>query len=49
MYYADHLGLARVRDRLSYYATQLADETLLPAALIDRLAKQGGTFSSIGK
>src|SRR6202043_4214491 len=37
MYYADQLGLAHLRDRLSLYAERSGDETLRPAALISRL------------
>lgn len=45
MYYADRLGLAHVRDRLSFYANRSHDETLRPAALIERLAAEGRGFA----
>src|SRR5436309_5575839 len=41
MFYADQLGLAHIRDRLTLYAEQSGDETLQPAALIRRLAAEG--------
>ena len=47
MYYADRIGLAAIRDRLTQYADQLADETLRPANLIDRLVAAAHTFSSV--
>ena len=47
MYYADQLGLGRVRDRLAYYAERSGDESLRPAALISRLAAEGRSFSSL--
>jgi 3-hydroxyacyl-CoA dehydrogenase len=46
MYYADRLGLAHLRDRLSLYAEQSGDETLRPAALISRLAAERRGFAS---
>ncbi len=46
MYYADQLGLAHLRDRLSLYAEQSGDETLRPAALINRLAAERRGFAS---
>jgi 3-hydroxyacyl-CoA dehydrogenase len=46
MYYGDQLGLAHLRDRLTYYADRSGDETLQPAALIRRLAAQGRGFAS---
>ncbi len=46
MYYADHLGLGHVRDRLAFYAERSGDESLRPAALIARLATEGRGFSS---
>ncbi|MBV9202675.1 MAG: enoyl-CoA hydratase/isomerase family protein [Alphaproteobacteria bacterium] len=44
MYYADHLGLAHVRDRLAFYADRSRDETLRPAPLLRRLADEGRGF-----
>jgi 3-hydroxyacyl-CoA dehydrogenase len=46
MYYADQLGLARLRDRLALYAEQSGDQTLRPAPLISRLAAEGRGFAS---
>jgi 3-hydroxyacyl-CoA dehydrogenase len=46
MYYADHLGLAHIRDRLTLYAERSGDETLRPAQLLQRLVEQGQGFAS---
>jgi 3-hydroxyacyl-CoA dehydrogenase len=46
MYYADRLGQAHIRDRLTYYADRSHDETLQPAELIRRLAAEGRGFGS---
>jgi 3-hydroxyacyl-CoA dehydrogenase len=46
MYYADQLGLAHIRDRLTLYAERSGDETLRPAQLLRRLAEQGRGFGS---
>jgi 3-hydroxyacyl-CoA dehydrogenase len=46
MFYADQLGLRRIRDRLAFYADRARDESLRPAALIERLAAQGRGFAS---
>ena len=46
MYYADQLGLARVRDRLTLYAERSGDETLRPAVRLRRLAAEGRGFAS---
>jgi 3-hydroxyacyl-CoA dehydrogenase len=46
MYYADQLGLARIRDRLALYAERSGDETLRPATRISRLAAEGRGFAS---
>jgi 3-hydroxyacyl-CoA dehydrogenase len=46
MYYADRLGLAHVRDRLTYYADRSNDETLRPAPLLQRLAAEDRGFGS---
>jgi 3-hydroxyacyl-CoA dehydrogenase len=46
MFYADQLGLAHLRDRLTFYADRSGDETLDPAALIRRLASEGRGFAS---
>jgi 3-hydroxyacyl-CoA dehydrogenase len=46
MYYADRLGLARLCDRLTYYADRSGDETLQPSVLLQRLAAEGRRFAS---
>ena len=46
MYYADRLGLAHIRDRLTFYADRSRDETLRPAPLLARLAAEGRGFAS---
>lgn len=46
MYYADRIGLAHLRDRLSFYAERSGDASLRPAALISRLAAEGRGFRS---
>ena len=46
MYYADHLGLGHIRDRLAFYADRSRDETLRPAPLIRRLVAEGRGFES---
>jgi 3-hydroxyacyl-CoA dehydrogenase len=48
MYYADRLGLAHLRDRLTLYAERSGDETLRPATRISRLAAKGRGFASSG-
>lgn len=45
MYHADQLGLAEIRNRLSAFAAEYADESLVPAPLLVRLAAEGGTFT----
>ena len=45
MYYADRLGVAHIRDRLTFYADRSRDETLRPAPLIRRLAAEGRGFA----
>jgi 3-hydroxyacyl-CoA dehydrogenase len=46
MYYADRLGLAHIRDRLTHYADRSGDETLRPAPLVQRFAAEGRGFTS---
>jgi 3-hydroxyacyl-CoA dehydrogenase len=46
MYHADRLGLAHLRDRLSFYADRSRDETLQPAPLLQQLAREGRGFAS---
>ncbi len=45
MHYGDQLGLAHIRDRLSFYAESSGNESLQPAALIRRLATEGRGFA----
>jgi 3-hydroxyacyl-CoA dehydrogenase len=45
MYYADQLGLAHIRDRLTVYAERSRDEALQPATRISRLAAEGRGFA----
>jgi 3-hydroxyacyl-CoA dehydrogenase len=47
MFYADQVGLAKIAERLSHYAEQEGDESLRPAALLQRLAAEGKGFSSL--
>jgi len=46
MYYADQLGLAHIRDRLTLYAERSGDDSLRPATRISRLAAEGRGFAS---
>ena len=49
MFWADTQGLAKVRDRLAHYAAATSDPNLKPAALIEKLAKDGGSFAGMGR
>jgi 3-hydroxyacyl-CoA dehydrogenase len=46
MHYADSVGLAAIADRLTVYAAQTGDATLLPAPLLAKLAAEGKTFAA---
>jgi 3-hydroxyacyl-CoA dehydrogenase len=48
MFYADQIGLPRIRERLADYASRLGDATLAPAPLLERLAGEGRGFGSLG-
>jgi 3-hydroxyacyl-CoA dehydrogenase len=48
MFYADTVGLAKVRDRLAEYARRSGDKALEPAPLLERLAGEGRGFGSLG-
>jgi len=48
MYYADHVGLAYVRDQLANYAKVSGNRSLEPSPLLTRLAAENGTFASFG-
>ena len=45
MHWADTIGLARVRDRLSEFAERAGDERHRPAPLLARLAAEGRGFA----
>jgi 3-hydroxyacyl-CoA dehydrogenase len=47
MFYADGVGLARIRDRLAHYAERSGDASLKPAPLLTRLAGEGQGFASL--
>ena len=47
MFFADRIGLKAVRDKLAHYAETTNDPNLKPAALIERLAKEGGSFATL--
>jgi 3-hydroxyacyl-CoA dehydrogenase len=46
MFHADSVGLPRIVARLRDFAAQSDDESLLPAALLQRLADEGSSFAS---
>ena len=48
MYYADHVGLAYVRDQLAKYAKTSGQKSLEPSPLLLRLAAENGSFASFG-
>ena len=47
MFWADRMGLKKVRDRLEQYAEATGDPNLKPAALIERLAEENGSFAAM--
>jgi 3-hydroxyacyl-CoA dehydrogenase len=47
MYYADRIGLPRIRDRLAEFARITGDRKLEPAPLLVRLANEGRGFGSL--
>ena len=49
MHWADTVGLAKIRDRLKKLARETGDTRHEPAALLNKLADEGGTFSDYGK
>jgi 3-hydroxyacyl-CoA dehydrogenase len=49
MYYADQVGLPRIRDRLTEFAGITGDRKLEPAPLLVKLANEGGSFGSLNK
>lgn len=48
MFWADTQGLRNVRDKLAHYAAATGDTNLRPAALIEKLAAEGGSFAAMG-
>ncbi len=46
MWWGDRIGLRAVRDKLARYAEATGDANMQPAALIERLAKEGGSFAA---
>ena len=48
MYYADHVGLAYIRDQLAKYAKASDQKMLEPSPLLLRLAAENGSFASFG-
>ncbi|WP_207541080.1 3-hydroxyacyl-CoA dehydrogenase NAD-binding domain-containing protein [Sabulicella rubraurantiaca] len=49
MFWADRMGLKAVRDKLAHYAETTSDPNLKPAALIEKLAAEGGSFAAMGQ
>src|SRR5215216_5149261 len=49
MHWADSVGLKRIRDRLRELARETGDKRHEPAALLNKLADEGGTFAEYGK
>lgn len=47
MYWADHVGLKHIVDRLTFYAKETSDPSLEPAPLLKRLAAEGRGFESL--
>jgi 3-hydroxyacyl-CoA dehydrogenase len=48
MHWADTVGLKKIRDRLKELAKETGDKRHEPAALLNKLADEGGTFASVG-
>jgi 3-hydroxyacyl-CoA dehydrogenase len=49
MHYADSVGLAYIRDRLTAFAQTTGDDRHRPAPLLEELAAAGKGFASLGK
>ena len=45
MHWADTVGLKKIRDRLRELAKETGDKRHEPAALLNKLADEGGTFA----
>jgi 3-hydroxyacyl-CoA dehydrogenase len=48
MFYADHIGLPYIRDRLTEFAKRSGNKNLEPAPLLKQLADEGRRFGSLG-
>jgi 3-hydroxyacyl-CoA dehydrogenase len=48
MHWADTVGLKKIRDRLKELARETGDKRHEPAALLNKLADEGGTFAGYG-
>ncbi|GAN76413.1 3-hydroxyacyl-CoA dehydrogenase NAD-binding domain-containing protein [Acidisphaera rubrifaciens] len=48
MFYADLVGLPKIAERLNHYAQAVGDKRLAPAPLLERLAREGRGFLSLG-
>jgi 3-hydroxyacyl-CoA dehydrogenase len=49
MHWADTVGLKKIRDRLRELAKETGDKRHEPAALLNKLADEGGTFADYGR
>ncbi len=49
MHWADTVGLKKIRDRLRELAKETGDKRHEPAALLNKLADEGGAFADYGK
>jgi len=49
MFWADSIGLEKVRERLNHYANMTADPNMQPAIMIERLASHRGSFAGMGR
>ena len=47
MHWADTVGLKKIRDRLRELAKETGDKRHEPAALLNKLADEGGTFAEL--
>jgi 3-hydroxyacyl-CoA dehydrogenase len=47
MFWADQIGVKKIYDALNKYHEQTGDPFWKPAALLEKLAKSGGTFASL--
>jgi 3-hydroxyacyl-CoA dehydrogenase len=49
MFFADRIGLAIIRDRLTEIANRAGNASLAPAPLLNRLAAEGKGFGSLAR